>query len=45
LRAKHKTKAMWQIMNKEVGNCMHQDHEIDLKNGNEIISIPQKFFG
>lgn len=41
LKAKNITKAMWQIINEEVGNCMHYDYRIDLRNGSEIISNPQ----
>jgi hypothetical protein len=40
-RAKNKTKEMWQIINKEVGNSKHYDYKTDLGNGNEIISKPQ----
>jgi len=38
LRAKTKTKAMWQIINTESGNSTHHDYKIDLRNGNEFIS-------
>jgi len=37
LKAKNITKAMWQIIYKEVGNCIHYDYKIDLRNGHEII--------
>jgi len=35
---------MWPIINKEVGNSIHHDYKLDLRNGNEIIYIPQNFF-
>jgi bisphosphoglycerate-dependent phosphoglycerate mutase len=38
LRAKTKTKAMWQIINTEIGKSTHHNYKIDLRNGNEIIS-------
>jgi len=40
LRGKNKTKPMQQIINKEIGNSIHHDYKIDLRNGNEIISNP-----
>jgi len=44
LRAKNKAKVTMQIISKEVGNSIHHDYKIDLRNGNEIISIPQNFW-
>jgi hypothetical protein len=41
LRAKHKTKAMWHIINKEVGKSLQFDQKIELSNGTETISDPQ----
>jgi len=38
MRAKIKTKAMWQILNTEIGNSIHHDYKTDLRNGDEIIS-------
>ena len=38
LRAKTKTKAMWQIIDREIGNSIHLDYKTDLRNGNRIIS-------
>lgn len=38
LRAKTKTKAMWQIIDREIGNSIHHDYKIYLRNGNGIIS-------
>jgi len=34
LRAKTKTKAMWQIINTEIGKSIHHDYKIYLRNGN-----------
>jgi hypothetical protein len=41
LKAKNKMKAMWHIINKEVGNSIYYAYKIDLRNGSEIISNPQ----
>jgi hypothetical protein len=42
LSAHNKTKAIWQIINKETGSSLQCDHIISLKNGKEVISNPQK---
>jgi hypothetical protein len=41
MSAKNKTKIMWQLINKEVGNSLHDEYKIDLRNGKETISNPQ----
>jgi hypothetical protein len=42
LRAKNKTKAMWHIINKEVGKSLQFDKKIELNNRSVTISDPQK---
>jgi hypothetical protein len=41
MSAKNKTKAMWQLINEEVGNSLHDEYKTGLRNGTEIISNPQ----
>jgi hypothetical protein len=45
LRAKNKTKAMWHVINKEVGKSLKHDKKIELHVGTNIISdMLNKFF-
>jgi hypothetical protein len=41
MSAKDKTKAMWQFINKELGNSLHDEYKTDLRNSKEIVSNPQ----
>jgi hypothetical protein len=41
MSAKNKTKAMWQLINKHVGNSLHDEYKIDLRNGKGVLSNPQ----
>jgi hypothetical protein len=40
LRANNHTKAMWQVINKEVGKSRNHDKKIELNDGIQVISSP-----
>ena len=41
LSSKNKTKTVWQVIKKEIGNCPHNDCSILLWNFTEIVTYPQ----
>jgi hypothetical protein len=44
-RANNKTKAVWYVINKEVGKSWKYDKKIELKDGSQIISNPRNVAG
>jgi hypothetical protein len=45
LRANNHTKAMWQVINKEVGKSRNHDKKIELNGEIQVISSPHKVAG
>jgi hypothetical protein len=38
--SKNKTKGIWQVINKEIGNFPHNDYNMQLQNNTESITDP-----
>ena len=40
LTSKNKTKGIWQVINKEIGNLPHNNYNMQLRNNTELITDP-----
>jgi hypothetical protein len=41
LSSKNKTKGIWQVINKEIGNLPHNNYNMQLQNNTELITDPR----
>jgi hypothetical protein len=42
LSSKNKSKGIWQVINKEIGNLTHKNYNIQLQNNTELITDPNQ---